>query len=38
LKRYTQVLPFFDAKVVEALLGFEVAVYAQAGPAVAPIG
>jgi len=34
----TQVLPFFDAKVVEALLGFEVAVYAQVGAAVAPIG
>jgi len=34
----TQVLPFFDAKVVEALLGFEVAVYAQAGAAVAPSG
>jgi methyl acetate hydrolase len=34
----TQVLPFFDAKVVEALLGFEVAVYAQVGAAVAPSG
>jgi CubicO group peptidase (beta-lactamase class C family) len=34
----TQVLPFFDAKIVEALLGFEVAVYAQVGAAVAPIG
>jgi CubicO group peptidase (beta-lactamase class C family) len=30
----TQVLPFFDAKVVEALLGFEVGVYAQVGAAV----
>jgi CubicO group peptidase (beta-lactamase class C family) len=30
----TQVLPFFDAKVVEALLGFEVGVYAQVGAAM----
>lgn len=29
-----QVLPFFDAKVVDALLAFEVAVYAQVGAAV----
>jgi CubicO group peptidase (beta-lactamase class C family) len=34
----TQVLPFFDAKVVEALLAFEVAVYAQVRAAVAPRG
>ena len=35
----TQVLPFFDAKIVEAALAFEVAVYAQVGaavPALAP--
>jgi hypothetical protein len=32
----TQVLPLFDAKVVEALLGFEVAVYTQVGAAIAP--
>jgi CubicO group peptidase (beta-lactamase class C family) len=30
----TQVLPFFDARVVEALLAFEVGVYAQVGAAV----
>jgi methyl acetate hydrolase len=29
----TQVLPFFDARVVEAALGFEAAVYAQVGAA-----
>ena len=35
----TQVLPFFDAKIVEAALAFEAAVYAQVGavvPALAP--
>jgi methyl acetate hydrolase len=31
----TQVLPFFDQAIVEALLGFEVAVYAQVGAASA---
>lgn len=31
----TQVLPFFDAAIVEALLAFEVAVYAQVGSAAA---
>jgi methyl acetate hydrolase len=30
----TQVLPFFDAKIVEAALAFETAVYAQVGAAV----
>ncbi len=30
----TQVLPFYDAKVVEALLAFEVGVYSQVGAAV----
>ena len=30
----TQILPFFDARVVETLLGFEAAVYAQVGAAV----
>jgi CubicO group peptidase (beta-lactamase class C family) len=30
----TQILPFFDMQVVEALLGFEAAVYAQVGAAV----
>jgi CubicO group peptidase (beta-lactamase class C family) len=30
----TQVLPFYDANVVETLLGFEVGVYAQVGAAV----
>ena len=29
----TQVLPFFDQRIVEALMGFEVAVYAQVGAA-----
>jgi methyl acetate hydrolase len=31
----TQVLPFFDAPVIETLLGFEAAVYQQVGAAVA---
>jgi CubicO group peptidase (beta-lactamase class C family) len=31
----TQLLPFFDAKMVEATLGFEAAVYAELGAAVA---
>ncbi|HTQ68110.1 MAG TPA: serine hydrolase domain-containing protein [Solirubrobacteraceae bacterium] len=30
----TQVLPFFDAKIVEAVFGFEIAAYAQIGAAV----
>jgi len=30
----TQVLPFFDARIIEAVLGFEVAAYAQVGAAV----
>jgi CubicO group peptidase (beta-lactamase class C family) len=30
----TQVLPFYDAKIVDTLLAFEVAVYAQVGAAV----
>jgi CubicO group peptidase (beta-lactamase class C family) len=30
----TQVLPFYDAAIVEALLGFEISVYAQVGAAV----
>lgn len=30
----TQILPFFDDRVIEALLGFEAAVYAQVGAAV----
>jgi methyl acetate hydrolase len=30
----TQVLPFYDAKIVETLLAFEVGVYAQVGAAV----
>lgn len=30
----TQVLPFFDAKMVETILGFEAAVYAELGAAV----
>ena len=30
----TQVLPFYDEKIVETLLGFEVAVYSQVGAAV----
>ena len=30
----TQVLPFFDARILEAVLGFEMAVYAQVGAAV----
>jgi CubicO group peptidase (beta-lactamase class C family) len=30
----TQILPFFDARVVELLAGFEIAVYAQLGAAV----
>lgn len=30
----TQVLPFFDARIVETVLGFEMAVYAQVGAAV----
>src|ERR1700693_4896946 len=30
----TQVLPFFDAKVIETLLAFEVGVYAEVGAAV----
>jgi CubicO group peptidase (beta-lactamase class C family) len=30
----TQVLPFFDARIVESALGFEAAVYAQVGAAV----
>jgi CubicO group peptidase (beta-lactamase class C family) len=33
----TQVLPFYDAKVVEALLAFEVGVYAQVGAAVSAV-
>jgi hypothetical protein len=28
------VLPFYDARIVETLLGFEVGVYAQVGAAV----
>ena len=27
----TQVLPFFDLPIIQALLGFEAAVYAQVG-------
>ncbi len=30
----TQVLPFFDARIIETVLGFEMAVYAQVGAAV----
>jgi len=30
----TQILPFFDQRVVETLMGFELAVYAQVGAAV----
>lgn len=30
----TQILPFFDGRVIEALLGFETSVYAQVGAAV----
>jgi methyl acetate hydrolase len=30
----TQILPFYDAKIVEALLGFELGVYAEVGAAV----
>lgn len=30
----TQVLPFFDAKMVETILGFEAAVYAELGAAI----
>ena len=30
----TQVLPFYDAKVLETVLGFELAVYSQVGAAV----
>ena len=30
----TQVLPFFDARIVEAVFGFEIAAYAQVGAAV----
>ena len=33
----TQVLPFFDARIIETVLGFEMAVYAQVGAAV-PVG
>ena len=31
----TQVLPFFDAKMVETILGFRAAVYAELGASVA---
>ena len=31
----TQVLPFFDARIVERALGFEAAIYAQVGAAAA---
>jgi hypothetical protein len=30
----TQLLPFFDSKMVETILGFESAVYAELGAAV----
>ena len=30
----TQLLPFFDMPVIETLMGFEMAVYQQVGPAV----
>ena len=30
----TQMLPFFDARVVETLIGFETAVYQQVGAVV----
>jgi CubicO group peptidase (beta-lactamase class C family) len=30
----TQVLPFYDAKIIDVLMAFETAVYAQVGAAV----